>query len=713
MQALIARSLAEEEKEAAEDPGSGVGPGSPTAAGLRRSKRHKRHDQEDMERTEGIPGIGSQEQQNNDPGMPNPDDDHGNSGLFEEDPDLGDTEDDDNGDGSRSSSNEDAESTKKDTKEGTPNTDMRDDFQDYCKKMRAKQQPLTPETISSIKLMDALRRKKAPMNAYEEIMEWHLKETGHLPDEGFGLKDTTEYFTRTTLMRQLAKRYNMEGMYPKEKKVWLLYSKSVVSIPYCEAKDCILSLLTDPRIHDENYLFFDNDPLAPPPEERLYVEDLNSGDAYRASFEKMIKEKGEVLLPVPLYIDSAVTGQFSSLPITALKLSLGIWDRETRDEPWAWREMGFIPEVRKEKSRGRKIFKESQHLESWDMVVMDGEGDSLSEDADSDYTEDEDGAVKAQDFHTMLDAILESFVDLQRTGFIFDLVYKGKVYTNIKFVIFVPFIKCDTEEADTLCGKYLTRNKHVKHLCRYCHCPTNMADDPRANYPMKTQAQIQKLCEKGDLVRLKAISQQCIKNAWYKVTFHAANGRGIHGACPSEMLHAILLGIFKYLRDIFFDNMGKTESAQLPEDINGLARMYGSLFTHQSDRDLPNTNFSKGIRKGKLMAKEYRGVLLVMAAVLRSTEGKKLLKRKKKFGGDTGLRDWSWLVEMLLEWEAYLNEKKMLVKDVKRLQRKNRFIMYIIKNVAKRYEGMGLKVRKAQDMKQVGCKAKQLLTHFT
>jgi len=123
------------------------------------------------------------------------------------------------------------------------------------------------------------------------------------------------------------------------------------------------------------------------------------------------------------------------------------------------------------------------------------------------------------------------------------------------------------------------------------------------------------------------------------------------------MLHAILLGVFKYLRDIFFDRMGK--ASVLADDINALAAVYGKLFTRQSDRSLPNTNFSKGIRKGKLMAKEFRGVLLVMAAVLRSDNGTKLLMRRKKFGKERGTHDWSLLTELLLEWEAFLNEKRM------------------------------------------------------
>ena len=42
--------------------------------------------------------------------------------------------------------------------------------------------------------------------------------------------------------------------------------------------------------------------------------------------------------------------------------------------------------------------------------------------------------------------------------------------------------------------------------------------------------------------------------------------------------------------------------------------------------------------------------------------------------------------------KAYLNEKKMLKTDVHRLDKKNRYIMYIMLNVAMRHTGMGLKV---------------------
>ena len=573
-----------------------------------------------------------------------------------------------------------------------PNTQILAEFRSYCDQHHDNYLRLTREERCGIRLMDCLRRK-APLNAYTDVMEWHLKETGVI-QEHESLGDAERYQHRKTLLKNLLPRYNLTNMMPKEKKVRLPSSKAVVTIPYRDAADCLVSLLTDPRFEDEDYLFFQDDPLAPPPEQVTHLADLNTGDAYLKSHEKMITHPRQCLLAVPIYIDGANTGQFNDLPVTAVKIALGIHRRETRDKYYAWRELGFVPVVRKDPARGKKIFQDTGHLESGDVIVLEGEGESMpkeEEESDDENLEEED-AVKAQDFHTMLSVILESFVELQRTGFIWDLVYKGKLYRGIEFVIFVPFVKCDSEEGDLLCGKYTVRTSNVKHICRYCHCPTSMADDPRVRYKLKSQREIQKLVEDGDMERLQAISQQYIQNAWYDVTFHKANDLGIHGACPSEKLHAIQLGIFKYLREIFFVHMGK--SSQLAEDVNGLATMYGKLLTRQSERDLPNTNFAKGIHKGKLMARDFRGVLLIMAAVLRSTKGRELLFQRRKFGKEEGLRDWTLLVELMLEWEAFLCEKRMSRMHVKRLAKKHRFIMYIMRCVARRTSGMGLKVMK-------------------
>ncbi len=576
-----------------------------------------------------------------------------------------------------------------------PNTKLLHDFQTYCEDHYDNFFQLTKEQKTCIRLMHVLK-KKAPLSAYEDVLEWHLKESGALhPHERLGALEA--YPRRQTLISNLIPRYYLKPLETISKKVKLPSAKAVVSVPYRDAGACIVSLLTDPRIKDEDYLFFDDDPLAPPPEKVTKLGDLNTGDAYLKTYKKLIKKPNQVLLPICVYIDGAVTGQFSDLPVTPVKIALGIHKRKTRDKSYAWREIGFVPVVRKDPARGKKIFEATGHLDTLDLDRLDGEGDTSDEDEvgereANEGLDDEEEAVKAQDFHTILSAILESLVELQETGMVWDFVYKGKVYNALEFIIFVIFVKCDTEEADVLCGKYTVRTRNVRHVCRYCHCPTDLADDPRVNYAPKTQAEIQKLVDGGKLEQLQAISQQYIKNAWYDVRFHQANAMGIHGACPSEKLHAIQLGIFKYVRTIFFKHMG--EYSQLARDINGIATMYGKLLTRQSEKDLPVTTFSKGIQTGKLMGREFRGVLLIMAAVLRSTSGYDLLYRKRTFGKEAGLRDWQLLVELLLEWEAYLCENEMSRAHIKRLGKKHRFILYIIRNVARRSDGMGLKVMK-------------------
>ena len=96
------------------------------------------------------------------------------------------------------------------------------------------------------------------------------------------------------------------------------------------------------------------------------------------------------------------------------------------------------------------------------------------------------------------------------------------------------------------------------------------------------------------------------------------------------------------------------------------------------------------------MAKEYTGVLLVIASVLQSKAGTELLSgaRRKGFRLAGQISDWVLLVETLLQWEAYLNLPQMDIKHVKRLARKHRYLLFLLKRVANRQEGMGFKLVK-------------------
>ena len=162
---------------------------------------------------------------------------------------------------------------------------------------------------------------------------------------------------------------------------------------------------------------------------------------------------------------------------------------------------------------------------------------------------------------------------------------------------------------------------------------------PYVDHEMKNPALISRLVAKKDEVGLQKLSQQFIFNVWYEFMFGLHNQLGVHSACPMEMLHWIQLGVFKYTRQNFFDQIGP--DSQLAKEINIIAISMGWLFQRQSDRAYPRTKFTKGVQRGKLMAHEMTGMMLALLTVVRSTKGRKLLldegnnpKQRGNFAGE-------------------------------------------------------------------------------
>ena len=566
--------------------------------------------------------------------------------------------------------------------------EARSQFKKYSRKVRDHMVEFSDDERAAITLMDIVQKKKATLDTYTEVMEWHIEST---KDDG----RYKQFISRQVLMRMLAERYNMPANMEdvvKKKHVVLPSSGARVQIIYQEARDQVVSLLTDPRFGDDDYLHFGNDPLAPIPRELDYLEDINTGMAYRETYNALITKPGkQLLVPIVLYIDGAVTGQFDKLSVEAMKLTLGIFNRRARDHEYAWRTLGYCPNYTKAESAGKHILEESQHAAAHLFPVEADEGMDVvnEEDEDVDY---EVTKHKAQDLHVMIAAIMASYRELQDKGMVWDYKYRGKVYKDLELVFFVAFVKCDTDEADKLCGSYTCRTGNVAQLCRYCTCPTTDSDNHEAKYKPKTVSMMRKLLGKQDVLGLQQLSQQNIKNAFYPLTFGQHNDQGIHGACPMEMLHHLLLGIFMYCRDCFFDQIGP--SSQAAQLINALAKILGKFFARQSDRDLPKTNFTKGIKEGKIMGKEYSGVMLLIAAILQTAKGREYLKKKPLFRQRGLIDDWSLMVETLIQWEAFLKLDRMESKHVKRLKKKHRYLMYLFKRICNRVKGMGLKTMK-------------------
>ena len=572
---------------------------------------------------------------------------------------------------------------------------IRNQFREYCEEFPQNNRSyLSDEEAAAIGLIDLLFKKKTPMNAHRDLMTWHLKAKGDLV-EGMKLGECEEYMSRKVMMKRLKVRYNMANKYPHQKKVRLPISGEIVRLTLHHPESCIQSLLTDPRILDSDYDFFGDDPLAPPPNSQTTVGDLQTGRAHRRTYLKTIDPdptKRQQLLPILLYIDGSAISHFHNFEVTQVKMSLGIFTRKARMRGCTWRVLGYIEKVHQSGGLGREIYAKSQHMEVEDGAASDGSNSSLEELPGV-------GEENLQDLHAQIACILDPLVPILNGGFLWDLRYKGVLYRDIHFKGYIAFVRCDNKEADDLCGKYGSRQKNVKHTCRMCDCPTRKADHHLYEPIYKREAKIKRLVDNGDLVGLKEISQHYLINAFHGLPFHLANDRGIHGACPVDMLHTIQLGIFKYVRDIFFEQLGKTSKAA--KVINGLSKVFMKQFSHQSDKTMPPMRFSKGIQEGKLMGRDYRGVLLLMMVLCQTQAGRSVIKASRggkktrgNFKEDHLINDWADFLELLLIWEAYLHLPEMETKDLRRLDKKQRYLMYLMRMVAHREKKMGLKLVK-------------------
>jgi len=405
---------------------------------------------------------------------------------------------------------------------------MLDNFKGYAKRANDFVPLDTNKFVTAITLLQTLRRTKASLDTYEAIMRWKLESQGLL-HPGESLAKSPHYIGREQVYRKLKERYNRLHGFGIKTEIVLPGSKSRATLITSELCMVIQQLLTDPRVRPECYLFNDkNEPFAPPPADLDYIADLNTGLSYLETWKKLITKPGkQILCPIVIYIDGAATGQFVDLPITAVKIALGIHTRVARETPYLWGAIGYIPQPTKVKSGGQRKLVDSGYHDGTIpyFEVLDNEGWVLEEEtkkrgkkaAKDVNTKKTDALQKAQDLHAMLDHILAGLIKLQKEGLKWDLIYNGRTFNDVEFVFFVPFVRCDTDEADRLCGAYTNRTARVKQLCRYCCCPTDQSNNIRAKFKKKTPKMIGKLVEKRDTEGLKMLSQQNLNNAFHRL----------------------------------------------------------------------------------------------------------------------------------------------------------------------------------------------------
>jgi hypothetical protein len=237
---------------------------------------------------------------------------------------------------------------------------IRQYFSQYCEDSKRNRLWLEPEYEAAIALMQLLNVAGAPNSLFDSIMKWHID---HL--------SAKKRINKDKLYEKLRSRYNMNKTLPYEVQVQLPSSGVKALVPCHDVQHVFMDLLTDPQLDESDYLWFNNNPLAAPPDEWLYLADINSSLSYRMTYDKLIRPRPytdsgrrRVIVPVFGYMDGCVTGNYENLSMEFFKITLGIFNSKARDKDYTWRILGAVPQYQKVKAKATEMIATSGHLDA-------------------------------------------------------------------------------------------------------------------------------------------------------------------------------------------------------------------------------------------------------------------------------------------------------------------------------------------------------------
>jgi hypothetical protein len=528
-----------------------------------------------------------------------------------------------------------------------------------------------PEYLSGILLLHLLKKAKCPIYLFDEIVQWAKKSHSTY---NLNLKSTK--LCRKSCIKTITKKHDLEGMYPTIKSVFCEGLNSNVNVVVHDFKQCLYSLLMDDELMAANNIL-DPDSI------EKEIDDVNTGSVFKKALKYYVKDTTkEKLVPIIFFTDKTHTDIHGRLCVEPVQFTLGIFKREIRNDPKAWRTIGYV--------------------------------------TDSIYDKKCTTEMKQQDYHVILNVILESFKDCQKKPIQWKFSHEkdDRVY-----ILKVPclFIIGDTENHDKLCGRMQGRS-HIQYLCRYCNIHRDDIDNPFETSKHTNMSDVQNLISKKKKDKLASMSMFCVTNAWHDVDF-CDRKRGIHGATLAELLHSLQQGIFEYtIRELFStkkikqnvkkrrleDSSDDDEDYVAPtnEDLGRLnvfsvkyearfeqlCKQYGKMLQHQSDRSLPRTYFNtKYMSVTRKNGHEMAGLILVFLIIFASSEGQQTINLEL---GSNRCAAYLQVLELLLMLESFCKQEKHTKTNLLIAKEAMPEIMKKIKDALNRTDGCGMKIIK-------------------
>ena len=275
------------------------------------------------------------------------------------------------------------------------------------------------------------------------------------------------------------------------------------------------------------------------------------------------------------------------------------------------------------------------------------------------YSKCKNPTEKLQMYHDCLAMILQPLKEMQYKTPIMEVMI-GKYIRRVKVKVFISAVLGDGKSNDALCTRIRAQKKTLR-LSRSCLIPSNesvtgitmapcwvrtdilehlmqsafgikdtckeegwisflnnLDSTTTKNHYQQYAKRRQKICRS---IIEKVFRNHVVKNAFFGIDFLRST-HGIFGHTPTDVMHCLEEGIFKYIHQTILDPLPETQRKQLDSLVNS---MMTKNRTHGMDY-FSRCNFSNGFSSLSYLSSDERvGAILALLIVMYTDKGREIL----------------------------------------------------------------------------------------
>ena len=323
----------------------------------------------------------------------------------------------------------------------------------------------------------------------------------------------------------------------------------------------------------------------------------------------------EFISPLMFYLDKTGTDIYQRYPLEPWVLTSAVIRRFLRYHPWAWRLVGFVPDLDRKSSADKGSA---------------GKGKSTA------------------DYHFCIRSLLEGLEEITREGFL-TWIRLGDQVKRVKLFCPVFLILNDGKSADTLVCRYGGHHQSMGSLSNRCPTDFEQARDPCHQCSFHQRETVIDALAKADSMDpdVRAAAHEQLKSNWSIHSVHNALlldhnvdplakprprelGMGkvdapLFRTIASDLMHMNDHGLIPYTVRLVIDPLPPLKKFELDKLVDDI------LVTHRSSlrSQFPRTNFAKGFTNLTLItASEWVGCAYTLLLLLSTDRGQRIMESR-------------------------------------------------------------------------------------